>query len=430
MTLTTRPVWLLLLGIPLVVVWPAAGTVVLWGAVVALAVVADLVLAARPRDLALDRAPTEAIRWGESTTTTLRVEARGRRRWRGILRDAWQPTAGAGRDRHPLDLAPGAAATLGTELTPTRRGLLRTDRVTVRSRGPLGLAGWQASHEVPGEVHVLPAFPSRRHLPSRLARLRELDGRSAVQVRAPGTEFDSLREYVRGDDIRSLDWRATARRRSLVVRTWQPERDRRILVVLDTSRVSAGRVGDLPRLDAGMDAVLLLCALASRAGDQVAFLAGDLDLRARVAAVGRQDLLPTLNRVMMPLEPSLSEADWNRLAGAAAAEARHASLIVVVSPLEPQPVRETLLPVLGTLSARSQVVLASVADPTLAEVAADRSDPQRAHDAAAAERARLLREDAARAVEATGVAAIDAPAEDLAPKLADHYLMLKALGRL
>ena len=111
---------------------------------------------------------------------------------------------------------------------------------------------------MPGLVRVLPAFPSIRHLPSRLARLRELDGRAAVRVRGQGTEFDSLREYVLGDDVRSVDWRASARSRSVVVRTWQPERDRRVVLVLDTGRTSAGRVDDVPRLDSAMDAALLL----------------------------------------------------------------------------------------------------------------------------------------------------------------------------
>ena len=57
--------------------------------------------------------------------------------------------------------------------------------------------------------------------------LRELDGRAAVRTRGQGTEFDSLRDYVDGDDVRSIDWRATARRQHLVVRTWQPEQHRR-----------------------------------------------------------------------------------------------------------------------------------------------------------------------------------------------------------
>lgn len=129
---------------------------------------------------------------------------------------------------------------------------------------------------------MLPPFTSRKHLPSRLARLRELDGRTSVLTRGEGTEFDSLRAYVPGDDTRSIDWRATARQSAVAVRTWRPERDRHILVVLDTGRTSAGRVGDVPRLDAAMDATLLLTALATRAGDRVNLLAYDRRVRAQI----------------------------------------------------------------------------------------------------------------------------------------------------
>ena len=108
-----------------------------------------------------------------------------------------------------------------------------------------------------------PHFDAMRYV---IGILRELDGNTSIQVRGQGTEFDSLREYVRGDDVRSIDWRATARAADVMVRTWRPERDRQVVLVLDTGRVSAGRVGDAPRLDAAMDAALLLAALASRAG--------------------------------------------------------------------------------------------------------------------------------------------------------------------
>ena len=80
-------------------------------------------------------------------------------------------------------------------------------------------------------------------------------------MRGQGTEFDSLREYVLGDDVRSIDWRATARRSDVVVRTWRPERDRQVVLVLDTGRTSAGRVGGAPRLESALDAALLLAAL-------------------------------------------------------------------------------------------------------------------------------------------------------------------------
>ena len=195
-------------------------------------------------------------------------------------------------------------------MRPTRRGDRFAHRVTIRALGPLGIAARQGSHEVPWRVRVLPPFTSRKHLPSKLARLRQLDGRASVMIRGQGTEFDSLREYVVGDDVRSIDWRASARADDVMVRTWRPERDRRILLVLDTGRTSAGRVGDAPRLDAAMDAALLLAALASRAGDRVDLLAYDRRVRARVEGVTGSELLPALVEAMAPLEPTLVEPDY------------------------------------------------------------------------------------------------------------------------
>ena len=109
-----------------------------------------------------------------------------------------------------------------------------------------------------------------------------MDGRSAVNVRGAGTEFDSLREYVVGDDVRSIDWRSSARRGEVLVRTWRPERDRRVLVLIDTGRLAAARLGDEPRLDAQIEACLLLSALASRAGDRIDVVARDERVRAQV----------------------------------------------------------------------------------------------------------------------------------------------------
>ena len=85
----------------------------------------------------------------------------------------------------------------------------------------------------------------------KLARLRMIEGAVPMMQRGQGSEFDSLREYVIGDDVRSIDWRASARSSDVVVRTWRPERDRQIVLALDTGRTSAARIGDEPAVGRG-----------------------------------------------------------------------------------------------------------------------------------------------------------------------------------
>ncbi|WP_370970828.1 DUF58 domain-containing protein [Amycolatopsis sp. cg9] len=399
------------------------------GGVLLVLVVVDLVLAGSVRTLTFSRSGDTSVRLGEPCEVTLLVGNPGGRTVRGALRDAWPPSAGAS-DRHAVKVPAGERRAFVTALRPTRRGDRTAARVTVRSVGPLGLAARQGSHEVPWTVRVLPPFHSRKHLPSRLARLQQLDGRNAVLIRGQGTEFDSLREYVIGDDVRSIDWRATARAADVMVRTWRPERDRHVVLVLDTGRVSAGRVGDAPRLDAAMDAALLLAALASRAGDRVDLLAYDRRLRAAVQGSSGAALLTSLVNAMAPLEPSLVETDARGMVAEVLQRTRRRALVVLLTGLDAAPLEEGLFPVLSSLTARHELIVASVADPRVAEMLSGRGDAEAVYDAASASRTVAERHRVTERLGRHGVSVVDAVPEELAPALADRYLALKAAGRL
>ncbi|MBY8868903.1 DUF58 domain-containing protein [Streptomyces sennicomposti] len=436
MALTGRTALLAALGALPVGIWDAGWTGVLAvNAPLALACACDYALAAPVRRLGLTRSGDTSARLGETADVTLTVTNTTRRPLRAELRDAWppsswQPGTETTASRHRLTVPQGERRRLTTRLRPTRRGDRQADRVTIRSYGPLGLVSRQGAHEVPWTVRVLPPFTSRKHLPSKLARLRELDGRTSVLTRGEGTEFDSLREYVPGDDTRSIDWRATARQTTVAVRTWRPERDRHILLVLDTGRTSAGRVGDAPRLDAAMDAALLLAALAARAGDRVDLLAYDRRVRALVQGRTANNLLPSLVDTLATLEPELVETDARGLTATALRTAPRRSLIVLLTSLDPAPVEEGLLPVLPQLTKRHTVLVASVADPHVAEMAKARGDVDAVYEAAAAARSQTERRRTAEQLRRHGVTVVDATPDDLAPALADAYLALKAAGRL
>ena len=418
--------------------WPATAFVLL---LVALTVVVavDVTLAASPRRLHYTRSPDTSVRLGQQVDATLLINNDGRRGFRGQIRDAWPPSARAEPRTHAVNIAAGQRHQIQTQLRPVRRGDQRAAVVTARSIGPLGLAGRQSSQAVPGQVRVLPPFLSRKHLPSRLAKLREIDGLLPTLIRGQGTEFDSLREYVVGDDVRSIDWRATARRADVMVRTWRPERDRRVVLVLDTGRMAAGRVGvdptaadpaGWPRLDWSMDAALLLAALASRAGDHVDFLAHDRVSRARVFGASRTELLAQLVEAMAPLQPTLVESDWRAMVAAIARRTRRRSLVVLLTDLNATALDEGLLPVLPQLSSKHHVLLAAVADPRVDQMANGRSDAAAVYDASAAERSRNDRGTIAARLRQSGVEVVDALPSELAPALADRYLAMKATGRL
>jgi uncharacterized protein (DUF58 family) len=430
--LTRRTAFIALAGVLVVFVYPLRGYMVLIveGAL-ALGIIADLALAGSVRALRVSRYGDTARRLDEVSEVGVLIVNTGGRRVRGVLRDAWPPSAQASPTRQLIDVPAGERRRWTTAIRPRRRTELQAGRVTVRSFGPLGLAARQGNHDVPWSLRVLPAFPSRRYLPEKLAKLRILDGRTAARVRGQGTEFDSLRDYVEGDDARSIDWRATARRSAVVVRTWRPERDRRIVLVLDTGRTSAARIDAAPRLDAALDAALLLGTLASRAGDRVDLIA--VDDRPRLLSRGARDHgdpLSGLLEAMAGLHPRLVETDGRRLVAEVLRRVKQRALIVLFTTLDEAAITEGLLPVLPSLTRKHVVMLASVADPQVLAMVGVHDDSRTVYDAAAAERTTAAHRRVTALLRRLDVEVVDAGPAEFASKVSDAYLALKAAGRL
>ncbi len=433
MFVTGRLALLVAVGVVPVVLAPAAGldavaVALAWAALCLAVVTVDAGAAGSPRALGIERRLPARARLGEQVASTVLVRNDGRRRVHGLLRDGWQPTAGAGTARGALDVPPGERRAVVLSLLPRRRGELRTAFVAVRSSGPLGIAGRQRVLDAPGALRVLPPFASRRHLPSRLARLRELDGNTSIQVRGRGTEFDSLREYVRGDDVRSIDWRATARAGTTMLRTWRPERDRHVVIVIDTGRTSASRVGDGVRLDASMEAALLLSALATRAGDHVHLVMFDRARRARVTGVDGARLLPALVDAMSPVEPTLIDTDWSAVAAEVRALTSRPSLVVLLTAQDSPDGARGFLGALPALTERATVLVGTAMDAPAPGPAQRTADD--VYREAAIARATRDADRVAAAIRRAGGEALTASADSLPPAVADHYLALKAAGRL
>jgi len=426
---------LVALGVLPIVITGEPAVFWLWLLFVALVTTVDLLIAGSPRKVTLSRDLPGRVRLGETVQSTLFLANSGSRRIRGIVRDGWQPSAAATPRRAALDLPAGERRSVITSLTPFRRGERRAAHVTIRSFGPLRVAARQATLAVPGVITVLPPFNSRKHLPSRLARLRELDGATSVMVRGQGTEFDSLRDYVRGDDVRSIDWRATARRLEpsgprLVVRTWRPERDRRVVIIIDSGRTSAARIDNEPRIDTAFESALLLAALASSAGDRVDLVIFDRRVRARVQGATGAELLSRMVSSMAPVDPELIEMDWSAVPGLVRSVTAHHALVVLATTIDAPGASHGLLSVLPQLARKHTVVVSSVTDPTVLDATRDRTTREDVYRAAAAERALLDQSRVAAAIRQLGAEVVTGAPQDLPPALADRYIALKAAGRL
>jgi len=163
--------------------------------VVVLLVGVDLLIAAPAGEVTLGRSGPDRVRLGDTATVALSLTNDSVRNLRGLVRDAWVPSAGAATPyAHPVDLDPGATATVETTLTPTRRGDRPAVRVTIRSYGPFGLGFRQTSRRradaltPPWTLRTLPEFRSRRLLPEKLSRLRIIEGQVVTRGRGQGSE--------------------------------------------------------------------------------------------------------------------------------------------------------------------------------------------------------------------------------------------------
>ncbi|QBS42277.1 DUF58 domain-containing protein [Nocardia sp. CS682] len=419
-----------LLALLVTFVVPSLPGVLIATAVLAAALLFDLGSVGGAGDLTLSRQPLTTVRLGRSTEVELVATNTGARIMRGTVWDDWPDSAHAENRTHHLDLAPATLVRFRTTLTPAYRGDRVAGQVTVRLIGPLGLAGRQTRHTVAARVRALPPFRSERLLRSKVKRLQHLEGRNVANMRGQGTEFDSFREYVAGDDVRAIDWRATARATDVLVRTWRPERHRHMLMLLDTGRVSAGRVGAGTRLDASIEAALLLGGLAAAAGDSVDLLAYDREPRAEVRGISGKSLQLKLMHAMAGITPALVDTDSAALVRAAIQRTRRRSLVVWFTSLDGAAVEENLLPVLPTLAQRHRVLIVSVTDPEVAEAATRRGTRADLYPAAAAESILAERALVQESLRRKGIAVVAAAPDRLPEALADEYLELKQSGTM
>ncbi|RDI61613.1 DUF58 domain-containing protein [Nocardia pseudobrasiliensis] len=416
-------------GLGLVVMFAAPSWVGVAAATVLLAVLIaiDTTLAGNAAGLELSRQALTTVRSGRATEVELTVLNSGARPIRALLWDDWPDSARANHETHRLRLAPNTKTRLSTTLRPDYRGDRVAGPVTIRLLGPLGLAGRQIRRDAPARLRALPPFRSERVLSAKVRQLQQLEGRAVVNTRGQGSEFDSFREYVAGDDVRAIDWRATARATDVLVRTWRPERNRHVLMVLDTGRTAAARIGAGTRLDVAIEAALLLGGLAAAAGDTADLLAYDREVRAEVRGIGGKSLQPKLMHALSGVLPVLVDTDAPGLVRAVLQRARRRSLVVWFTSLDAALVEENLTPVLPVLAHRHRILLVSPTDPDTAATATQRAD---LYAAAAAETRLAERALVQESLRRKGIGVVATAPDQLPEALADEYLELKRSGAM
>jgi uncharacterized protein (DUF58 family) len=329
----------------------AAPTVALLAAVaVAAAFVVDAIVS-RPRPVVQRQLPGALAR-GVPASLTLDAEGSGVRALR--LRQPLVPDIAV----EPAE----ADGRLDARVRAGRRGRHTLPSPAARVRGPLGLAAWYRRGGDPAEVLVYPDLPAawRLVLAVRQGRFRD-PGRLTRGPLGLGTDFESIREYLPDDDIRQVNWRATARLGRPMSNQYRVEQDRDVVCLLDAGRLMAAPLGDRTRLDTTVDAATAVALVADEVGDRAGVIAFDDRVRRRLPpARGGGDAVV---RAVFDVEPTMVDSDYE-LGFRAVGSGKRAFVLVLTDLLE-EAAAQPLLDAMPVLARRHAVVVAGVADPDL-----------------------------------------------------------------
>jgi len=350
-----------------------------------------------------------------------------------IIKDEFPPQmalAGLREGRIEVDAQMSAALVYG--LTPPKRGGFEFGDIAVRFLSRMGLVWREIRISSPIAVKV---YPNMRR--AREAELKALGARSLVSAhrktswRGEGREFESLRDYVRGDELRHVSWSATARRGKLVTRQYQVERDQMILIVLDAGRLMTARIEQETKLDSAVNATLALMSAAARGGDNAGIVVFGRRIKTYLPPKRGRDHMDAALEALHAIEPEMIEPSYARAFEFIAANCKRRSLVVLLTDLVDEEGSRDLLTSLKILRPRHLPLVVTISDRDLK--AAVRDVPTTVSDLftqSIAEEIMHQREAALRLVEAQGGLALDVTAAALAPALLEKYLQVKERGLL
>ena len=324
------------------------------------------------------------------------------------------------------------AAALSYGLTPLRRGRFEFGRIAVRY-----LSRWRLVRveRRAGEAQVVKVYPHMRR--AREAELKALGARSFVmahrraRARGEGREFESLRDYVPGDELRHISWTTTARRGRLTTRQYQIERDQTIMIALDAGRLMTTRIEGETKFDSALHAALALMSAAERAGDHTGLCVFGRRTRIFIPPARGHARIESILEALHAIEPELIEPSYTRAFEQIAVNCKRRALVVLLTDVVDEEGSRELLTALKLLRPRHLPLVACIADRDLE--AAARAVPAAPRDLFAqsvAEEILHQREAALRLVESLGGLALDVTAPTLTPSLLETYLRVKERGLL
>lgn len=398
-----------------------------------IAAAADYLLAEKASAFRVERDMEARFAMGAENEVTVRLVNRARRRVTFIAKDEYPPQMELITPREvQLTIPAGRSRTWGYSLLPTARGRYDFGNTIVRFRAPFGLVWRQLVFQTSTDVKVYPDLrEAKKHEIFAHRNRRPEPGLRRMRVRGQGREFESLREFVVGDEIRHVSWAATARRGKVITRQYTVERSQNIVVLLDTGRLMTARIGKLTKLDHAVNATLSIGYVAAAGGDNIGLVAFARKVVSYLPPRRGRDQINRLMESLYSLEPQMIEPSYKRAFSFFSANCHRRSLVVILTDLVDRDASAELLAHTSQLIPRHLPLIITIGDTDLRELV--RAVPVSSADVyrqAVAEEMLRQREEALMRIRHAGGLALDVPAGRLSLELVNKYLEVKERGLL
>jgi len=382
--------------------------------------------------LEVERELPRTLSVGEEATVLLKLRNCGEVPLLARIADGCPPSLSPDEEVLEVELPPHTWVERSYGVRPLSRGAFPFGPLQVRLKRRMGLAEHQLSLELGGEARVHPNLRNLARWELRARRdLLHLGGARRTRILGREGDFERLRDFVTGDDIRHVDWKATARLRRPITRVYQAEKAQNLLILVDATRLMAARAAGLTKLDFAVNAALMLAFVGLMRGDRVGVAVFDDSVRAYVPPQLGHAQFGRILDLLFDQQPTRSFPRYREAARAIARDHRRRSLVVWLTDLLDGEQGRELLAALRALRGRHLSLVVAMDDPDV-HALADSAPVDRQALFVRVGAAELLDERAAlvRRLVAEGAHVVDRRPEEVTAALVDHYLDLKLRGAL
>jgi uncharacterized protein (DUF58 family) len=427
-----------------------------WDGLLALAAVVDAVLLPKPEAITLTRSFLDSPQLGEATRVELAVKQESDSVLDMRLVDDLHPSLIGSPPTQRVDAFPREDAVSVTKVYPLQRGDFALGKVFLRYRGVFKLVERWAVAEPGQRVRVYPAHEdSRESTEFYLLRARQIEmQKRRLRLRGVGRDFDSLRDYQQGDELRNISWTATARRGRLVTRQFTVERSQQVWIVLDAGRLSrtafelrkdnqnvfafetsaereSRHLLTVTQLDQATTAATMLAQVISGSGDKFGMMAYGRTIQQVLPPGAGATHLRLLIDMLSQTKSESAEADSLLAVARLKNLQQRRGMMLWITELVDSAGRPEIVTAAAELVRRHLVVLMVLKHPELEQLAAStpRTRDEMFHAAAAQEMLERRRETLAQ-LERQGVLIVETTAEEVGVRAVSKYLEVKAEGLL